>query len=88
MSIADWATTISGFLAIAAALGGAFHWVIKRYLIELRNNGGGSVKDKTDMIPEIKELVREIHVDLNDVKVDLARLEGKFEQHVQEHNRG
>lgn len=87
MSLADWATTISGFLAVLVAVVGALRWLIKHYLIELKQNGGGSVKDKTDMIPEIKEMVRDIHADLNEVKIDLARLEGKFEQHVEEHSK-
>lgn len=87
MTIADWATTISGFLAVLIAAGGGIRWLVKHYLVELKRNGGGSVKDRTDLIPEIKEMVRDIHHDLNEVKVDLARLDGKFEQHVEEHNK-
>ena len=87
MTIADWATTISGFLAVALTLGAAGRWLIKHYLIQLKNNGGSSVKDKTDLIPEVMNMVRDIHKDLGDVKVDLARLEGKVENHIEEHNR-
>lgn len=87
MTVADWATTISGFLAVVVAFGGAIRWLVKHYLVELKKNGGKSVKDTTNLIPEIREMVKDIHADLTDVKVDLARLEGKFEQHVEEHNR-
>lgn len=87
MSIADWATTISGFLAVLLAAGGALRWLIKHYLSELKKNGGGSVKDRTDLIPKVMDMLNDIHDDLLGVKIDLARLEGKFEQHVEEHKR-
>lgn len=41
MSIADWATTISGFLAVAVFIGAAFRWLIKNYLSELKPDGNG-----------------------------------------------
>ena len=41
MSIADWATTISGFLAVAIFIGAAFRWTIKHYLSELKPDGNG-----------------------------------------------
>jgi hypothetical protein len=70
MSIADWATTISGFLAVVLAAAGAFRWLIKNYLSEMKPNGGGSMRD-----------------DITEIKVLLAKLEGKFEQHIEEHSR-
>lgn len=70
MSLADWATTISGFLAVLLAVGGAFRWMIKNYLSEMKPNGGGSMRD-----------------DISEIKVSIARLEGKFEQHIEEHAR-
>lgn len=42
MSIADWATTVSGSLAVIAALG----WIIKHYLKELKPNSGSSMNDR------------------------------------------
>ena len=41
MTIADWATTISGFLAVAIFIGAAFRWLIKQYLSELKPDGNG-----------------------------------------------
>lgn len=41
MTIADWATTISGFLAVALFIGAGFRWLIKHYLSELKPDGNG-----------------------------------------------
>jgi hypothetical protein len=70
MSISDWATTISGFLAVLLAVGAGFRWLIKNYLSEMKPNGGGSMRD-----------------DVTAIKVMLAKLEGKFEQHIEEHSK-
>lgn len=70
MSIADWATTVSGFLAVLLAVGAAFRWLVKNYLSEMKPNGGGSMRD-----------------DVTAIKVMLAKLEGKFEQHIEEHSK-
>ena len=74
MSISDWATTISGFLAVVIAVGAGFRWLIKNYLFELKNNGGSSMKDSLDRISDA----------LVEIKIDLARLEGKVENHIEE----
>lgn len=54
MSIPDWATTVSGVLAVLAALGVigriAVKHLVRDYLSELRPNGGSSVKDKVTAI--------------------------------------
>ena len=34
MTVDQWATTISGFLAVALTVGAAFRWLIKHYLKE------------------------------------------------------
>ena len=41
MSISDWATTISGFLAVAVFLGASVRYLIKNYLSELKPDGNG-----------------------------------------------
>lgn len=41
MTIADWATTISGFLAVAVFIGAALRWMTKHYLSELKPDGNG-----------------------------------------------
>lgn len=54
MSIPDWATTISGVIAVLAVVGigirVAMRHMISDYLSELKPNGGGSVKDKVNQI--------------------------------------
>jgi len=54
MSIPDWATTVSGVIALLAALWAAHRFVtrslIKDYLSELKPNGGSSIKDKVNDI--------------------------------------
>lgn len=54
MSIPDWATTVSGVIAVLAALWAAHRFVtkslIRDYLSELRPNGGSSMKDKVNNI--------------------------------------
>jgi hypothetical protein len=80
MTIADWATTISGALAILGALG----WVIKKYLSELKPNSGSSLRDATDRMERMLSMMQG---DVLDIKVDLARLGGKVDNHIEEHNR-
>ena len=41
MSIADWATTISGFLAVVVFIGAGVRYLIKNYLSELKPDGNG-----------------------------------------------
>lgn len=54
MSIPDWATTVSGILALLAALWAAHRFItkslIRDYLSELKPNGGSSIKDKVNDI--------------------------------------
>ena len=54
MSIPDWATTVSGAIALLAALWAAHRFVtkslIRDYLSELKPNGGSSIKDKVNDI--------------------------------------
>ena len=105
MTVSDWATTLSGFLAVAAAFGATTRWafrkyihtvkdeilveakeileeVVQEYLIELKPNHGSSLNDTIKL--EILPLIREMSKDIIDVKVCQARLEGRFEQHVDE----
>lgn len=67
MSIPDWATTVSGALAVLAALWAAHRFItkslIRDYLSELKPNGGSSMKDKVNSI---------------DTKVN--KLEGRIDQ--------
>lgn len=54
MSIPDWATTVSGALAVLAGAWTVHRFItrslIRDYLSELRPNGGSSMKDKVNSI--------------------------------------
>ncbi len=56
MSIADWATTISGVLAVLAAFG----WVIKHYLKELKPNSGSSMNDRLTRVETKVDIIYDI----------------------------
>jgi hypothetical protein len=56
MSIADWATTISGILAVIAAFG----WVIKHYLKELKPNSGSSMNDRLTRVETKVDIIYDI----------------------------
>ena len=60
MSIADWATTISGFLAVAVAAGAAIHWMVKHYLSELKPNGGSSMNDRLTRVETKLEIIYDL----------------------------
>lgn len=56
MSIADWATTVSGILAVIAAFG----WVIKHYLKELKPNSGSSMNDRLTRVEAKLEIIYDL----------------------------
>lgn len=60
MSIADWATTISGFLAVAVAVGASFRWLIKHYLAELKPNSGSSMNDRLTRVEAKLEIIYDL----------------------------
>jgi hypothetical protein len=60
MSVSDWATTISGFLAVAIAIGVAFRWVIKHYLNELKPNSGSSMNDRLTRVEAKLEVIYDL----------------------------
>lgn len=82
MTAIDWIGFISSLLSILAFAGTILLRIIKKsvnhiiteYLSELKPNHGSSLRDE----------IKGIRVDVTDLKVDVARLEGKFEQHVAE----
>jgi hypothetical protein len=61
-------------LGVGAAVIVGIRWTIKHYLSELKPNGGSSLKDA----------INRIAVDMVEVRVSLSRLEGRFDQHVEE----
>jgi hypothetical protein len=74
VSISDWAALTSTVLGIGGAITLGIRWTIKHYLAELKPNGGSSLHDA----------ISKIGRDITEVRVSLARLEGRFDQHVEE----
>lgn len=75
MSVEAWIGITAAEIAILSAAAAGVKWLVKRYLSELRPNGGSSLHDKInkEVVPMLKELL-ERH----------SKLEGRFEQHVDE----
>ena len=57
MTIDQWATTISGFLAVILAAGAALRWLVKHYLAELKPNGGSSMNDRLTKLEAKVEVI-------------------------------
>jgi cobalamin biosynthesis protein CbiG len=82
MSIDTWIGITASEIAILAAAAAGVKFLVKKYLSELRPNGGSSIHDKInkEMLPMLKEL-REHQIEIGE---KVAKLEGRFEQHVDE----
>lgn len=89
MTVAELATTLAAFATVLAFVGTLIarimrnhtnrvvNELIKEYLSELKPNHGSSLRDE----------VKGIRTDVVDLKVDVASLEGKFDQHIKETTR-
>ena len=88
MSTVDWATTLAGFTATAAFLGTIGACVIrtwlKGFLSELKPNGGSSIHDKVNL--EVIPMLKELRSSQLEIGEKVAKLEGRFEQHVEEND--
>lgn len=90
--------TIEQIVGIVAILGAGLalmRWVIRNEVREVAKdtkaikyettpNSGSSMNDYIKK--EIHPLLKDIRSDQIDIKVQVATLDGKFEQHVKEHN--
>jgi hypothetical protein len=72
MNVSDWAALTSVILGVGGVTILGIKWTIKHYLAELKPNGGSSMRDA----------VNKIGLDITEMRVSLARLEGRFDQHV------
>jgi hypothetical protein len=72
MNVSDWAALTSVVLGVGGVTILGIKWTIKHYLAELKPNGGSSMRDA----------VNKIGLDITEMRVSLARLEGRFDQHV------
>jgi hypothetical protein len=86
MSLSDWATTLAGFTATAAFIGVIGSWVLRswmrNFLLELKPNGGTSLNDKINL--EIIPMLKELRADQVIIGEKVAKLQGRFEQHLEE----
>lgn len=82
MSLEAVIALTSAQIGIVVSVIAGIKWLVKRYLSELRPNGGSSIHDKInkEVIPMLKEL-RSEQVNIGE---KVAKLEGRFEQHVEE----
>jgi hypothetical protein len=71
---------ISAAIAILGAFGFAFRWIIKHYLSELKPNHGTSLNDKINL--EVLPILRDLKTNQEKIALKVAKLEGRFEQHV------
>ena len=82
MSLEAVIALTSAQIGIVVSAAAGVKWLVKKYLSELRPNGGSSIHDKInkEVIPMLKEL-RSEQVNIGE---KVAKLEGRFEQHVDE----
>jgi hypothetical protein len=86
MQLNEWASTFAALTVVLTFIGGITAWIFKRsvermvngiikeYLSELKPNSGSTLRDD----------IREVRKDINSMKLDIARLEGRFVQHLAE----
>jgi hypothetical protein len=82
MSLEAILALTSAQIGIVVSVAAGIKWLVKKYLSELRPNGGSSIHDKInkEVIPMLKEL-RSEQINIGE---KVAKLEGRFEQHVDE----
>lgn len=57
MSSSDWAALIVSIIAIVSAFTGSVRWLVKHYLIELKPNGGSSMRDSINRLETQMQIV-------------------------------
>lgn len=83
------------YAALLTIVLGVMRWVIRNEVREVAKdtkairyetspNSGSSMNDYIKK--EIHPLLKEIRTDQIEIKVNVGTLEGKFEQHIREHN--
>jgi hypothetical protein len=50
MQAQDYATIAVAVMTIVGGFAGAVRWMVKHYLIELKSNGGSSMRDSLDRL--------------------------------------
>jgi len=57
MTPADWAMLIATILGIASTILMGLRWLVKSFLMELKPNGGSSLKDKVNSLEDKVDLL-------------------------------
>lgn len=57
MSSSDWAALIVSIIAIVSAFTGSVRWLVKHYLVELKPNGGSSMRDSINRLETQMQIV-------------------------------
>ena len=52
MTAQDYATVAVALMTIIGGFAGAVRWMVKHYLIELKSNGGSSMRDSLDRLEQ------------------------------------
>jgi hypothetical protein len=60
MNASDWASVLVAFCTITVAYVSSIRWLVKHYLIELKENGGSSIKDTVVRLEEKVEILYEM----------------------------
>lgn len=87
MDLGTWGNiaTIGSFtLSILAVAGFALRWAVKHYLSELKPNHGSSLRDA---VSDIHEDLSKLSECVTEISLSLAKLSGRFEQHIEENNK-
>ena len=86
MTLTDWAAALSGFTAVGVVILGGLRWVIRKYVtdyvVELKPNGGSSINDMIKL--QILPMLKEMRQDQLSIKSQVDKLEGRFEQHLED----
>jgi hypothetical protein len=60
MTVADWAMLVATILGIASTVLMGLRWLVKSFLMELKPNGGSSIKDKVNALEDKVDLLTEL----------------------------
>jgi hypothetical protein len=82
MTAADWAGLAVSITTLIGATAIGVRFLVKSYLSELKPNGGDSLNDTIKL--QVLPILQEVQKDVNNLKFSMGRLEGRFDQHVEE----
>jgi hypothetical protein len=60
MTPIDWAGIAVAIVTLVTAFAGLVRWLVKHYLIELKPNGGSSLKDKVNALEQKVDILTDI----------------------------